>query len=72
MRGTLIVIGLILIVAGAAVWSGKLTYPHDREVIKVGDLSATVNEDRAVPQWIGGIAALLGIGLVAAGALRKR
>ena len=37
----------------------------------VGDLSATVQEEKTVPQWIGGIAVLVGAGLVVAGAMRK-
>ena len=30
MRGALIVIGLILIIGGAAAFFGKLQYPHDK------------------------------------------
>ena len=71
MHRALIVIGVILIVGGAAVWFGKLEYTHDKEVIKIGDLHATVSENKTVPQWAGGIAALVGVGLLAAGAMRK-
>jgi hypothetical protein len=71
MRGAMLVIGLILIIGGAAAFFGKLEYPHDKEVAKIGNLSATVSQDKTVPQWAGGIAALVGLGLVAAGAMRK-
>jgi hypothetical protein len=71
MRGALIAIGLILLIGGAAAFFGMIQYPHDKEVVKVGDFSASVSQERTVPQWIGGVAALVGIGLVVAGAGRK-
>ena len=71
MRGAFIAIGLVLLVGGAAAFFGMIQYPHDKEVVKIGDLSASVSEQRTVPQWIGGLAALVGIGLVAAGAARR-
>jgi hypothetical protein len=71
MRIGLIVAGLVLIIAGAAAWMGKFEYTKDKEVAKIGSLSATVATDKTVPQWIGGIGVLVGIGLIAAGAMRK-
>jgi len=71
MRGAMIAIGLILIVGGVAGFFGMIEYPHDKEVAKIGNISATVSQDKTVPQWAGGIAALVGLGLVAAGAMRK-
>jgi hypothetical protein len=71
MRGAFIAIGLVLLIGGAAAFFGMIQYPHDKEVVKIGGLSASVSEDRTVPQWIGGLAALLGIGLVVAGAARR-
>jgi hypothetical protein len=50
---------------------GEFEYTKDKEVAKIGSLSATVSTDRTVPQWAGGIAVLVGIGLLAAGAMRK-
>jgi hypothetical protein len=50
---------------------GQFEYTKDKEVAKIGGLSATVSTDKTVPQWIGGIGVLVGIGLVAAGAMRK-
>ena len=72
MRITLIVIGVILIIGGVAAWFGKISYPDSRNVVKIGGISATVSQDKVVPQWAGGIATLIGIGLIAAGAMRKR
>ena len=71
MRIGLIIAGLVLIIAGAAAWMGEFEYTKDKEVAKIGSLSATISTDRTVPQWAGGIAVLVGIGLLAAGAIRK-
>lgn len=72
MRIALMVIGLVLLIGGVAVFFGKIDYPHDKQVLKVGDLSATVTEHRTIPEWAGGLSALIGIGLVVAGVMRKR
>lgn len=71
MRIGLILAGIILIVVGAAGFTGNLNFTQDKEVVKIGGLSASVKQDRSVPEWIGGLAALVGLGLVAAGAMRK-
>jgi hypothetical protein len=71
MRIGLFIAGLVLIVGGVMAWMGKFEYTKDKEVAKIGGLSATVSTDRTVPQWIGGVAALVGVGLLAAGAMRK-
>lgn len=71
MRIGLIVAGILLAALGIAGFLGKLNFNHDKEVLKVGDLSATVQEEKTVPQWLGGIAVLVGAGLVVAGVARK-
>jgi len=71
MRMGFIVAGILVAALGIAAFLGKLNFNHDKEVLKVGDLSATVQEEKTIPQWIGGIAVLVGAGLVVAGAMRK-
>lgn len=71
MRMGLIVAGILIAALGIAAFLGKLNFNQDKEVLKVGDLSATVQEEKTIPQWIGGIAVLVGAGLVVAGAMRK-
>jgi hypothetical protein len=71
MRTGLIIAGIIIAALGIAGWMGKLNFNHDREVLKVGDLSAKVEEEKTVPQRIGGIAVLVGAGLVLVGAMRR-
>jgi hypothetical protein len=71
MRIGLIVAGILVAALGIAGFLGKLNFNHDKEVLKVGDFSATVQEEKTVPQWLGGIAVLVGAGLVVAGVARK-
>jgi hypothetical protein len=71
MRLGLILAGIVLAAAGVAAFTGQFHFTHDKEVVKIGGLSASVQEERSVPQWLGGIAVLAGLGLVVAGALRR-
>ena len=72
MRMGLIIAGILLIVVGAAAFTGNLNFTENKEVLKVGEFSATVKQEKTVPQWLGGAASLLGLGLVVVGATRKR
>jgi hypothetical protein len=71
MRGLLIAIGLLLLIGGAVAFFGVIEYPHDTHSVQVGPLSASVTHEKTVPQWLGGVAALVGAALLAAGALRR-
>lgn len=71
MRIGLIVAGILIAAFGIAAYLGKLNFNHDKEVLKIGDLSAKVEEEKTVPQWLGGVAVLVGAGLVVVGAMRK-
>ena len=70
MRGTLIV-GVVLIAVGAWLILRPPTYAHKENVLKLGDIQATVEEQRPVPAWAGGIALGAGFVLVVVG-LRRR
>lgn len=71
MRIGLIVAGILVAAFGIAAFLGQINFNRDKEVLKVGDLSAKVQEERTVPQWLGGVAVLVGAGLVVVGAMRK-
>ena len=68
------VIGIILIVLGAIglIWGG-ITYTRKRETVRLGPLTASVEEKERVPipPILGGVALLAGIGLLIAGGRRK-
>lgn len=71
MRMGFIIVGIILIAVGAAAFTGNLNFTQDKEVVKIGGLSASVKQDKTVPQWAGGAGVLIGLGLLVAGAMRK-
>lgn len=71
MRMALILAGIVLAAVGIAAFTGKLNFNQNKEVLKIGNVSATVKEEKTVPQWAGGVAVLVGVGLIVAGAMRK-
>jgi hypothetical protein len=71
MRSGFILSGIFLIAIGAAAFMGKLDFTQDKEVVKIGGLSASVKEEKSAPQWLGVVGIAVGLALVGAGALRK-
>jgi hypothetical protein len=59
--------GVVLLVLGAFVLFRGLSFTSKRDVVKVGDLKASVDEQHTVPTWVGGVALVAGLGLVVAG-----
>jgi hypothetical protein len=66
-----IVGGILLLGLGAFVLLRGASFTSRRDVVKVGDVKVTANEQRAIPPWVGGVAVLAGAALLVAGA-RKR
>jgi drug/metabolite transporter (DMT)-like permease len=70
MRTSLIA-GLLLIGAGIFLVLRPPHYSSQQSVVKIGGFEANVNEERALPGWVGGV--VLGGGVVLLGAaLLKR
>lgn len=59
---TLQISGAILAAIGLYLILRPPTYPHQESVLKLGDIEATVKEQRPVPGWVGGV--LIGAGCV--------
>jgi len=72
MRVALMMLGLILIGTGVAIWFGRINYPTQHDVVKVGNMSATLTRERPVPQWLGGVTALTGLIITALGTRYRR
>jgi hypothetical protein len=64
-------VGIILVVIGAFILFRGMTYKSKDEVLKVGDLKASVEQRHAVPTWAGGVALVAGIVLLAGGMKRR-
>jgi len=64
-------VGILLLALGAFIVFRGATYKSRDEVLKVGDLKASVEQNRAVPTWVGGVAIVAGVVLLAAGMRRR-
>ena len=64
-------VGLALIVIGAAIYLRGLGFTSKREVLKIGDVSVSAEEQRPIAPWVAGLAVLAGIALMTTGARRK-
>ena len=67
----LLIAGVVVAALGAFVLTRGLSYPSHRSVLKVGDLSASVQHERAIPAWAG-IVAVAGGALMIGISLRGR
>ena len=64
-------IGIVLLALGAFIIFRGASYKSRDEVLKVGDIKASVEEKHAVPTWVGGAAVVAGVVLLAAGMRRR-
>lgn len=70
MRSVLIS-GAVLVVVGLFMLLKGVHYTREESVFKFGELEAKVQQERRVPEWVGGLALGAGIVLVVVG-LKKR
>ena len=71
MRPQLIV-GILLAVLGAFIVFRGVHYGSQRSVIRVGDYQASMEAQRSIPTWVGGVAIVGGALLVGAGLRLRR
>ncbi len=64
-------IGIVLVILGAFILFRGMSYSDRDEVLKVGDVKASVESKKAVPAWAGGVALVAGIALIVAGMKRR-
>jgi len=67
----LIIAGIVILGLGAFVLLRGASFTSRHDVLKVGDVKITADEQQSVPPWVGGAAMLVGVALIVAGA-RKR
>jgi hypothetical protein len=65
------VVGILLILAGAFVLYSGGVLTSRRDVVKLGDLKVTAEEQHPIQPWIAGAAILGGVVLVVSGAKRR-
>ena len=67
----LTVAGIILIAFGAFVLVRGASFTSRRDVLKVGDVKVTADEQRSIPPWAGWLAVVAGGALAVAGVRRR-
>lgn len=70
MKASLIA-GLVLIAAGIFLILRPPHYASEQSVFKFGDLEAKMQQERTLPEWVGGVVLGAGLGLLGAGLLRR-
>lgn len=67
----LALIGVVLVILGAFILFQGMSYKSKDEVLRVGDIKASVEQKHAVPTWAGGLALVAGVVLIGAGMKRR-
>jgi hypothetical protein len=67
-----VIAGIVIAGLGAYVLVKGLSYGSQSNVLKVGDLQITAEEQRMVPAWVGGAAVVGGLVLIGAGVRKRR
>lgn len=70
MKASLIA-GLVLIAAGIFLILRPPHYASEQSVFKLGDLEARMQQERALPEWVGGVVLGAGIVLLGAGIVKR-
>ncbi len=64
----LILVGIVVFGLGAFVFLRGASFTSKRDVLQVGDVKITADEQQTVPPWLGGVAMVAGVVLIVAGA----
>lgn len=68
---TAMISGLVLVAAGLYLVLKGVTYTQEQSVLKIGEFEAKMQQQRRVPEWIGGVALGAGVVLVVVGFRRR-
>jgi hypothetical protein len=68
----MVIAGIVIAGLGAYVLVKGLSYGSQSNVLKVGDLQVSAEEQRMVPAWVGGVAVVGGLVLIGAGVGKRR
>lgn len=71
MRAGMLLLGIALVALGGYTLARGLTYKEKERVLDMGPLKVNTETEHPVPPWVGGLAALAGVGIVFAGARKK-
>ncbi len=63
----LVLVGIVLVAIGGYIVFEGVSYTSDRSLLEVGEFNASLERRRPIPLWVGGLAIIAGIVLVARG-----
>jgi hypothetical protein len=66
-----IIVGALIIGLGAFVLLRGANFTSRRDVLKVGDVKITADQQQSVPPWAGAAAIVAGVAIIVAGARRR-
>jgi hypothetical protein len=69
---SLVLAGIVVAVLGVFVLTRGISYPTHRSMMRVGDLEASVQDQRTVPPWLGVVAVGGGALMIGAGLRRRK
>lgn len=64
-------LGIALICVGAFLLIRGGTFTTRKDVLEVGDVKVTADDQQSIPPWVGGVAIIAGVVVVAAGMRRR-
>jgi hypothetical protein len=67
-----VVVGALLIAAGGYVLLNGGSFTTRRDLLRVGDVAVSANQERPIQPWIAGLAIVAGLALVGTGLRSKR
>jgi hypothetical protein len=64
--------GLVLMGLGAFLFLRGASYSSREDVVNIGGLKVSAERQHPIPTWVGGVVAVVGLGLVIAGTRQRR
>jgi hypothetical protein len=72
MRIPALVIGLLLLIAGGLVVAGMFSFTDTKEVLRIGDASLKVSQEKKPDRTLGYVLLAVGAAVTVAGAMAKK
>lgn len=67
----LLIAGILICAISAFLLIRGGRFTSQRNVLEVGDLKVTADEQQTIPPWVAGVGLLAGVGLIVAGARQR-
>lgn len=68
---TFLIAGIVIVILGAFVLLRGASFTSHRDVLQMGDMMITADEQQTISPWVGGAAVVVGLSLIAAGVMKR-